>query len=157
MKNMFRIWYFIFMSLVIMLCFSMKKSVEMNTSGLIINSKNPEVVLVPAGEFVMGVERKGTTIEDKKKYFDDYSHKVRICTFYMDKYEITNYQYYKYCSETGAKLTFLWGMDKFKCVLKFPDHPIIGLSHYEASKYAEWRGIPLCNKQKIIGYEYLPC
>ena len=45
-----------------------------------------ELVLIPAGEFQMGV--------DSTRFFSP-AHKVLIDSFYIDKYEVTNSQYHK--------------------------------------------------------------
>jgi len=34
-------------------------------------------------------------------------------------------------------------MNEFHCGLDFPNHPVVGVSHYDARKYAEWRGMRL--------------
>lgn len=96
----------------------------------------PEMVLVPGGEFIMGKDDKDTN--------DHYpAHKVYVDSFYMDKYEVTNAEYYRYCMATGKNLPRFWGIDELQCGLDFPDHPVIGVSCYEAKLYAEWRGVRL--------------
>ncbi|MBU1701970.1 MAG: SUMF1/EgtB/PvdO family nonheme iron enzyme [Candidatus Eisenbacteria bacterium] len=89
------------------------------------------MILIPDGEFMMGKEGDG-----------DYSppHLVRIHSFYMDQTEVTNAQYLKFCEETGHKLPFFWGMDRFFSGPAFPDVPVIGVSWSEAKAYAKWRG-----------------
>jgi iron(II)-dependent oxidoreductase len=105
--------------------------------------KKAELVLIKGGEFIMGVDRSKKSKSGKKTYIDDYAHKVYVDSFYLDKYEVTNYQYYVYCLKTGAKLPELWGMKEFFCGLDFPNHPVIGVPHHEAKKFAEWRGMRL--------------
>jgi iron(II)-dependent oxidoreductase len=61
----------------------------------------------------------------------------------MDKYEVTNAQYYRFCKATGTKLPELWGMREFHCGLQFPDHPVVGVPYANAKKYAQWRGMRL--------------
>jgi iron(II)-dependent oxidoreductase len=90
-----------------------------------------ELVLIPAGEFIMGHESEGD---------HNPPHRVFIDSFYLDKYEVTNAQYYKYYRETEAKLPEYWDMEEFRSGLDFPNHPVVGVSYYEASKYAEWAG-----------------
>lgn len=91
----------------------------------------PELVLIPGGEFVMGKDGKG-----------DYSpaHKVYLDSFYMDKYEVTNAQYFKFCQKTGRKLPEFWGMKQYHCGSDFPNHPVVGVSWSDANSYAEWAG-----------------
>jgi len=90
-----------------------------------------ELVLIPTGEFMMGLDGE-----------DDHSpaHTVFIDSFYIDKYEVTNAQYLRYCEETGEKLPEFWGMDEFHSGPNFPNHPVMGVSWREAGKYAEWAG-----------------
>jgi len=89
------------------------------------------MVLIPAGEFMMGGESE-----------DDHMpvHKVYIDSFYLDKYEVTNAEYQKYCDETGEPLPEFWGMARFHCGPEFPNYPVVGISWSEANKYAEWAG-----------------
>jgi iron(II)-dependent oxidoreductase len=90
-----------------------------------------DCVLIPGGEFLMGADTGG-----------DHGpvHKVRVDSFYMDMHEVTNAQYYKFCQETERKLPIFWGMEKFRCGLNYPNHPVVGVSWSEAKAYAEWRG-----------------
>ena len=91
----------------------------------------PELVLVPGGEFLMGHDGDG-----------DYSpiHEVYLDSFYMDKYEVTNAQYFKFCEETERKLPEFWGMAEFHSGPEYPDHPVVGVSWSDAQAYAEWAG-----------------
>ncbi len=88
-----------------------------------------EMALIPEGEFIMG-----------KNGSDDNSpeHKVRISSFYMDIHEVTNAEYSNFCSETERKLPEFWGMEEFHSGPDFPDHPVVGITWEDASKYAEW-------------------
>jgi iron(II)-dependent oxidoreductase len=90
-----------------------------------------ELVLVPGGEFLMGKDEEG-----------DHSpaHKVYIDSFYMDKYEVTNAQYFEFCEETGRQFPEFWGMKEFHSGPDFPNHPVVGISWKDAKSYAEWAG-----------------
>ena len=94
---------------------------------------DPGMVLIPAGEFTMGKNSPGTTDWQPE-------HKVSVDAFYMDKFEVTNKQYFDYCSQTGNPLPEFWGSAQFKCSLEYPDHPVVGVSFMEALKYAQWAG-----------------
>jgi iron(II)-dependent oxidoreductase len=90
-----------------------------------------EAVLIPGGEFLMGSGTEG-----------DHSpaHKVRIDSFYIDKFEVTNAQYLKFCKDTDRKMPAFWGMEEFRSGPEFPDHPVMGVSYYDAKAYSEWCG-----------------
>jgi iron(II)-dependent oxidoreductase len=88
-----------------------------------------QMVLIPAGEFEMGEKGKG-----------DHApvHTVYIDAFYMDQYEVTNAEYLEFCQDTDRQLPEFWGMDEFRSGPDFPNHPVIGVSRYDAEAYAKW-------------------
>jgi len=90
-----------------------------------------EMVLIPGGEFLMGKDGKGD---------HSLAHKVYIDSFYIDKYEVTNNDYLKFCKETERKLPEFWEMEKFNSGGDFPDHPVVGINWRDAKAYAEWAG-----------------
>ncbi len=94
----------------------------------------PEMVLLPGGEFQMG-----------KQGYGDYSpvHTVWLPPFHIDKYEVTNAQYQRFCEDTGRALPFFWGMERFRSGPDFPNHPVVGVSYHDALAYARWRGARL--------------
>jgi len=103
------------------------------TAGAAVAADVPvtEMVTLPAGEFTMG------RAESSEEYTP---HPVRLKAFMMDVHEVTNAQYQVFCEETGAKLPVFWGLDRFRCGADFPDHPVVGVNHVSAVKYAEWAG-----------------
>ena len=90
------------------------------------------MVLIPAGTFMIGTEN-GQAIAAPK-------HPVILKAFYMDIHEVTNQEYYEYCMALGHKLPEFWGLDLYKSGMDYPDHPVVGVSHFEATQYAEWAG-----------------
>ena len=97
-----------------------------------------ELVLIPGGEFTMG-----TRPAPGNKYIDDPAHRVRVDSFYMDKYEVTNAQYLEFCESTGHPFPEFWGMNVFYSGPGYPDHPVVGVTWVSAKKYAEWKGMRL--------------
>lgn len=93
-----------------------------------------DMVLIPAGEFIMGKDEEGKTPDHSP------AHSVHLDSFYLDKCEVTNAQYLAYCEQTGARLPEFWGMEEFRSGPDFPTHPVVGVSWTEARKYAEWAG-----------------
>jgi iron(II)-dependent oxidoreductase len=92
-----------------------------------------EMVSVPAGEFTMG-RNSGSPTDWQPE------HRVRIDSFYIDRYEVTNRQYFEYCQATGNPLPEFWGMKEFRSGPDYPDHPVVGVTHSDAEKYARWAG-----------------
>jgi len=90
-------------------------------------------ILIPAGEFNMGKNTSNPTDWQPE-------HKVVIDSFYLDAYEVTNQQYAEFCRATKHALPEFWGMKEFKCSPEFPDHPVVGVSWFDAESYAKWAG-----------------
>jgi len=92
-----------------------------------------EMVLVPAGLFTMGAE--GYDLDEMPV------HKVFLESFYIDKYEVTNALYKKFCDATGRKYPpdpkFVNLPDYF---LKHPRYPVVNVTWKDAQAYAEWAG-----------------
>jgi len=88
-----------------------------------------ELVLIPGGEFLMGSDLEG-----------DHSpvHKVYIDAFDMDKCEVTNAKYLRFCKATGHPLPEFWNREGFRCGLDYPNHPVVGASWHDAVAYAVW-------------------
>ena len=94
-------------------------------------ARDTVMVLIPAGEFVMGVEGTGDNSP---------AHTVRIGAFAIDRHEVTNAEYEAFCKATQRKLPFFWGLDRFRSGSKYPDHPVVGVNSGDAREYANWRG-----------------
>jgi iron(II)-dependent oxidoreductase len=94
---------------------------------------NSEMALIPAGEFTMGKNTPNPTDWQPE-------HKVKMKAFYMDKYEVTNKQYYEFCISTKTPLPQFWDMKEFRSGLEFADYPVVGVSYIDAEKYAKWKG-----------------
>ncbi len=86
------------------------------------------MVLIPAGEFIMGSDTDGT---DERP-----AHKIYLDAFYIDKYEVTNAQYKKFMDATKYKEPKNWRNENFNA----PNQPIVGISWNDAKAYAEWAG-----------------
>ncbi len=91
------------------------------------------MILIPSGEFIMGKESKNGA---------NYSppHKVKIDSFFMDRHEVTNREYFRFCKESEHKLPEFWNTDIFRSGEKFLDYPVIGVNYWDAKKYAHWAG-----------------
>jgi iron(II)-dependent oxidoreductase len=82
----------------------------------------------------------GETPAANAKYVDYTAHEVSVSDFYLDRYEVTNAEYKKFCDQTGHKLPEFWGMDAFRSGPDYPGHPVVGVTWADAAKYAEWAG-----------------
>ena len=87
------------------------------------------MVLVPAGEFTMGLD--GWDADEKP------AHRVFLDAFYMDKYEVTIAQYTKFMQETGREQPAQW-----KDVNPATDgaRPVVGVTWHDADAYCRHYG-----------------
>ncbi|NQU87484.1 MAG: formylglycine-generating enzyme family protein [Mariniphaga sp.] len=92
-----------------------------------------KMALIASGEFSMGKN------SDRNLDFSP-AHRVIVDSFYIDKYEVTNAEYLKFCDETGNRLPEYWNMEIFRSGEKFPELPVIGITWIDAAKYADWSG-----------------
>jgi len=98
-----------------------------------VNISAQDMVLIPAGEFIMG---KNTAQPSDWQP----EHPVKIDSLYMDSHEVSNSEYFEFCQATGYRLPQFWGMAAFSCGPDYPDHPVVGVSFFDAMKFAEWKG-----------------
>lgn len=91
------------------------------------------MVLIQGGSFIMGSNANPHSISYP-------AHPVTVGSYYMDIKEVTNRQYHDFCMTTGHKLPEFWGMDIYKSGLDYPDYPVVGVSQFDASQYADWAG-----------------
>lgn len=89
------------------------------------------MVLVAAGEFTMGSD---TDADESKP-----AHKVTLPAFYIDKTEVTNGEYKKFCDETGKSYPANPHLEK-DYFTKRPAAPVVGVSFADAQEYAKWAG-----------------
>src|ERR1041384_1965844 len=88
------------------------------------------MVLIPAGEITMG--------DDGHNPNEKPAHKVTLPDYYIDKFEVTNEQYRKFCEETKRKFpTNPWWDNKY---FDQPKMPVVGVDFDDASAYAAWAG-----------------
>ncbi|HWO01005.1 MAG TPA: SUMF1/EgtB/PvdO family nonheme iron enzyme [Blastocatellia bacterium] len=95
------------------------------------NYRGADMILIPAGQFLMGDDN----------HFDDEkpAHTVDQPAFYIDKYEVTNEQYKRFCDaeksgrypETAVEKDYL---------LNNPTLPAVGIQYEDAAAYARWAG-----------------
>ncbi len=103
------------------------------------------MVLVSSGYFQMGTNRadednQALSAGLKKPWFADETpeRRIKLGSFYIDKFEVTNRQYYIYSQATDRPPPKPWQ------AMKYPegqdDFPVTGVSFFDAAAYAEWAG-----------------
>ncbi len=111
--------------------------------------KVTNMVFVPAGEFLMGsspeevksLKNKYGKRELYREYpFDSEApkRKVYLKSFLIDRYEVTNLEYYRFVKATGHRKPKNWegGRPKHDKM----DHPALFVSQSDAMAYAQWAG-----------------
>jgi formylglycine-generating enzyme len=109
-----------------------------------------QMMLVPAGTFIMG------SGEDEFISEESPQHEVYLDAYYIDKYEVTNAQYWEflqYIEKTGDHSKCFPGEPKNKNhtpgtphtrwnypYYDYPDYPIVRIDWYDAYAYAAWAG-----------------
>jgi len=91
-----------------------------------------DMVLIPAGEFIMGTDdwwpKSGP---EHKKYLPDY---------YMDLYEVTNAKYKLFVEATSHRLPDDWVKNNNDIPEGMEDYPVVFVSWQDANDYCEWAG-----------------
>ena len=121
-----------------------KKRNEIMTKALRGIKEKRGMVLVPAGSFVMG----NNSIKREQRP----SHNVYLDSFYIDKYEVTNAEYYEFldyinktkdhskCREDEPinkdHQPHNWEKDYYN----HPEFPVVRIDWYDACAYAAWAG-----------------
>jgi formylglycine-generating enzyme required for sulfatase activity len=97
------------------------------------------MVAVPAGDFEMG--------DDNHEADERPAHKVTVPSFYIEKYEVTNAQYKKFCDETQHSSPPNPPFDPNYFTGK-PDYPVLGATFEDALAYASWASKRLPTEQE---------
>lgn len=90
------------------------------------------MVFVPAGEFLMG-SPEGEGNDDERP-----QHRVEVAAFWLDRTEVTNFQY-QVCLEAGACTE----PDGWQPDVDPYDEPVVGTDWFQADAYCRWAGARL--------------
>ena len=102
------------------------------------------MVYVPAGEFAMGTNAADSSNFNRRDNVPLQSndarpqHKATTVAFFIDKTEVTNAQYERYCVATAIPVPPHWKDGKF--AEGEADFPVHHVNWYEANAYAKWAG-----------------
>lgn len=103
------------------------------TSGKINPKDGAELVLVPAGKFIMGSDASDPASQPNQTP----QHSVHLDSYYIYKHPVTVAQYRRFAEESGRKMPESppWGWRD--------DHPMVMVVWEEAMAYAKWAGASL--------------
>ena len=95
------------------------------------------MVLVPAGDFLMGSDKKS----DRLAYRGETpQRRVYLDAFEIGKYEVTALEYLKFILATNRLLQLDWRYDGGNFQESMAHHPIMHVSWYDADAYCKWAG-----------------
>jgi formylglycine-generating enzyme required for sulfatase activity len=96
----------------------------------VMGSDGAEMVLVPAGPFLMG----STDGEPDERPV----HTVSVAAFYIDRYEVTHAQYAMFLQAKGHKPPIDWSGGKMPSGRE--KYPVVNVTWADADAYARWAG-----------------
>src|SRR5262245_7935982 len=81
-----------------------------------------EMILIPAGEFIMGEGEE--------------AHRVSVADYYIAKYPVTNLLYRAFVEAGGRQPPLHWSSSHLIDLMD--DHPVVNVSWHEATAYCRW-------------------
>ena len=89
------------------------------------------MVLVPAGEFVMGAHQEYEMADKDERT----THTVYLNAFSIDRYEVTTARYAKFIQETKRPAPKYWSEETLK---QHERKPVVGVDWNDAAAYCAW-------------------
>ena len=124
-------------------------AIKTNSSEQTLANSDPrpqdEIVLIPAGEFIMGSTeqqaleawRQNDGGWSKEDYLSAYpQRKIMLDDFYIDKKEVSNSDYKMFVEATKRATPSLWNDQ----TLNLPNQPVVEVDWNDASAYCQWAG-----------------
>lgn len=104
-----------------------------NASGGTTPADLGDMVFVPGGKFLMGTDELASAGDEDERPL----HEVEVADFYIDKYPVTNRQYYQFVLSDGYKPQGNW-QKYFEPGTA--DMPVRGVTWEDANQYCRWAG-----------------
>ena len=116
------------------------------------------MALTPEGSVIIHTWRASSELDGDAESDE---HLVKVEAFYLDRYPVTNAEFQQFVDVGGYEQMSMWDPDVWSAVLDFVDttgqpgpaywengrpprgkhdHPVVGVSWYEAAAYARWAG-----------------
>ncbi|MFO7675688.1 MAG: bifunctional serine/threonine-protein kinase/formylglycine-generating enzyme family protein [bacterium] len=93
------------------------------------------MVRIPAGAFTMGSDASDADSGEKPV------RQVYLDAYHIDKHEVTNRQYKKFCDATGRGYPQDPGFESMSNYFQsYPSYPVVNVSWDDARAYADWAG-----------------
>ena len=125
------------------------QNITPNPSDLISTTLSPEMVKVSAGEFLMGSD--DICAQDNERP----AHSIYLDTYWIDRYPVTCKQYREFIAASGYHKSKYWSEAGWQWLSDnnsisqplywldssvWDNHPVYGVSYYEAEAYANFIG-----------------
>jgi len=106
------------------------RQMTLNNDPLLADYLDNQMVLIPAGDFLMGSD---TARHDEKP-----AHLVYLDAYELDRFEVTNIQYQRFLIETGTTPPRYW--DAYSYPAEQSVFPVLSVRWKDANAYCNWAG-----------------